>query len=441
MESQRNYKVFKSKTVAYKILLLIIMGVVLNACSDKCETTVTFKYHKPVYKPFSEVRSEVSFGSAREIVNPGKIYISGNYLFINEKNEGIHVVDNSDKSNPQNVSFINIPGNFDIAAFGNFLYADSYVDILTFYISDPLNIQLLHRLENALPVFEFHILADPELGVITGWEEEETVQVMEGCENILYPPGYVQCFGDVLYNGSLAAFASSESLSYSKSGAGVGGSMARFTVNNKFLYAVSTHSMHLFDITNESGLKPHNTIYVGWGLETVYPYKDKLFLGAQNGMHIYDNSNPGAPKHLSTFMHFTACDPVVVEDNLAYVTLRSGTTCWGVINELQVVNISDLYNPKLERAFQMGHPHGVGIDKGTLFLCDGEFGLKIFDAQEVVNEGLKDIKMYPNLHAYDVIPFNNILMMIGDDGFYQFDYSDLSDVKLLGKISVNRVQN
>jgi len=50
--------------------------------------------------------------------------------------EGIHIIDNSTITNPKFVSFIKIPGNYDIAVKGSVLYADSYIDYwhLTFQI-------------------------------------------------------------------------------------------------------------------------------------------------------------------------------------------------------------------------------------------------------------------------------------------------------------------
>ena len=60
----------------------------------------------------------------------------GQYLFINEKNEDIHVIDNADAANPKNLAFWSIPGNVDMAIQGNFMYVDQYVDLVTVDISN-----------------------------------------------------------------------------------------------------------------------------------------------------------------------------------------------------------------------------------------------------------------------------------------------------------------
>ena len=36
----------------------------------------------------------------------GKLYILGNYIFLNEIDKGIHIIDNAIPSSPKNVAFI-----------------------------------------------------------------------------------------------------------------------------------------------------------------------------------------------------------------------------------------------------------------------------------------------------------------------------------------------
>ena len=85
----------------------------------------------------------------------------------------------------------------------------------------------------------------------------------------------------------------------------------------------------------------------------------------------------------------------------------------------------------------MTNPHGLGIDNATLFICDGSDGLKAFDASDVmkIDQGL--LAHYEDIDAFDVIPYNDILMMIGADGIFQFDYTDPKDIKMLSKIEVS----
>jgi hypothetical protein len=153
-------------------------------------------------------------------------------------------------------------------------------------------------------------------------------------------------------------------------------------------------------------------------------------------MHIMDLNSPESPAKLSTYEHVRSCDPVVVDDNYAYVTLRSGTMCQGFANQLEVIDIQDLRAPRLLRTYPMTNPHGLGIDNKTLFVCDGNDGLKAYDASDINNIAKNMLAHYKNINATDVIPYNNTLIMIGEDGLFQYDYSNPKDIRLLSTIEV-----
>ena len=84
----------------------------------------------------------------------------------------------------------------------------------------------------------------------------------------------------------------------------------------------------------------------------------------------------------------------------------------------------------------MSDPYGLGIDGNTLFVCEGEYGLKVYDATDPYEITSNKIAEFPAIHAHDVIPLSSFLFMIGDDGFYIYDYSNLNDISLLGTLPV-----
>jgi len=175
---------------------------------------------------------------------------------------------------------------------------------------------------------------------------------------------------------------------------------------------------------------------IAWDIETIFPYKENLFIGSSSGMYILDISSPEAPSILSTYQHVRSCDPVVVDDKYAYVTLRSGTACQGFTNQLEVINIENLRSPQLSYTYLMTNPHGLGIDDGTLFVCDGNDGLKAYNAKDVSAIDKNLLAHYKNINALDVIPLGDVLMMIGENGIYQYDYSNPKDIKLLSQIKL-----
>ena len=215
---------------------------------------------------------------------------------------------------------------------------------------------------------------------------------------------------------------------------GQAGSMARFAVSNNSLYIVDQQDLLVFDITDATNPESKGSVNVGFGIETVFPYGNNLFIGSTTGMHIYDVTAPTNPVKLSVYEHVTACDPVVVQGNYAYVTIRNGMACRFGQNLLDVVDISDLRAPREVASYAMHNPHGLGIDGNSLFVTEGDQGLKTFDATDPVNLVLSS--EITEFHGYDVIPNNGNLIIVGNDGLYQYDYSGPGDMTFLSKIAV-----
>ncbi|NID11605.1 LVIVD repeat-containing protein [Fibrivirga algicola] len=426
------------------VLLLAPLTLIDMACTDQCTETRVFRQYTPVSLTTAQVRMGLNVAPARGLINPGKIYTKDGYLFINELKMGIHIIDNRNPSEPKSVAFVNIPGNGDIAVRGNFLYADSYMDLVTLDISNLADIHEVARTQNVFTQGQFDggwwyysptnsnsLIQDQRVDYM-----KQTVKT--NCE--ASPATAGGWWGGVQF-----ALASSDSKASSGGGSGSGtsGSMARFALYDKFLYAVSSSDMKLFNVQQPEKPALSNTINMGWGIETIFPYKDKLFIGSQTGMLIYDNANPAQPKQLSVFQHARVCDPVVVNDNTAYVTLRSGTTCQGFNNQLDVVDISNLSSPKLMKSYPMRNPHGLGVDFPNLFICEGAYGLKSFNVSDPMQVDKNLLQYMEDLQAYDVIPMGGVsgqktLLLIGKDGFFQFDYTNPSRLRLLSKIPVSR---
>jgi hypothetical protein len=358
------------------------------------------------------------------------------------RGEGIHIIDNKNPANPIPLKFLNIPGNYDLAILGNTLYADSYIDLLALDISDLNNVREVGRLENLFNHYNsLGLKANEEWGMITDWKEVKQVNVSENaCESQMQPWGGI-------YYGRGVAFLASEAMSFDtkaavapanapSSSTGIGGSMARFTIANNHLYSLDNSMLDIVNLVNRAAPKPVKEISLTWLPETLFPNGNTLFVGTRNGMYIFDINTPGHPTQLSSYQHIVSCDPVVVEGNYAYVTLYAGGC--GNVNQLEVVDISNLSAPKLVRTYPFTSPHGLGIDNGILFICDGNQGLKIFDAADVNTITNKQLAHYPGINALDVIPFNKVAMMIGSDGLYQYSYADIKSIKLLSKIAIER---
>jgi hypothetical protein len=164
-------------------LLVLFFG--FNSCMD--QYTEVFTANSPVYLSYEDLREAVKTTSANDLVNPGKIYFKDGYIFVNEEMKGIHIIDNRNPRSPQNLRFIEIPGNVDMAIKNNILYADSYVDMVAIDISDIANPKEVNRIKDVFPYLtpkpenEDYRLAsvDKEKGVVIDWEVKKVRQEIE----------------------------------------------------------------------------------------------------------------------------------------------------------------------------------------------------------------------------------------------------------------------
>jgi hypothetical protein len=424
-----------------KIIPIILFFSTVSLFFFSCEDS-TFREYKgnsPVYLSYTDLRSSVNTLQVADLKNPGKIYYKDSYIFIVEELKGIHVYDNSDPATPVRKAFVNIPGVVDISISGYILYADSYVDLVILDVQDVNNIHEVGRVEDVLPYTIPQTgntyptaYVDSKKGVVTGWEVKT---IKEKVVNYTNPWPVYNKGGIEFLDASNSSGASS---GLSGSGVGFGGSMARFGIRDKVLYIVDQNNLKIFDITNQTSPFKSGEFYPGWNIETMFLNGDNMFFGSTTGMVVYDITNPLVPVFKTSFNHARSCDPVIVDDTLAYITLRSGTNCGGTVNSLDVVSVRDITKPVTVSTWAMTNPHGLGKDGNLLFICDGSAGLKIYDASDPYKIGTRLTVAYPNINAFDVIPIGNILVMIGSDGLFQYSYSDVKNITLLSKIQVTK---
>jgi len=419
----------------YLLSLLLLTG--LSSCTDECETTITYTVQEPILMKRSELAQAVKSEPAHALSTTGKIYTQDGYIFINEPYQGIHVIDNSDPKTPKNIAFISIPGNVDIAIRDHFLFADAGPDLLTLNISDPTQAVLINHHYNLFsPTTATSGSPEPSLtDMVTIGYNTRIVTQERACDDSDTRGGWVDDSAWGNFNNSAAPASSPVGGT-----TGLAGSMARFAINRQHLYAINSFSMRVVDISNPAAPQPGNVVSMAGGIETIFPYHDKLFIGTNSGMLIYDIEQAATPTYLGRYSHMTLCDPVVVSGDYAYVTLRSNQngSCGGTANQLDVVDISNPSLPVLRKTFPMQSPYGLGIDANTLFVCEGSYGLKVFNAENPLTVGNHQLAYFKDIDMFDVIPLGNTLLAVGTDGLYQFDYTDPKNIKYLSRIPVNK---
>ncbi len=422
-----------------KIMFLFSLVVfALTGCEDRITETVTYKINEPVFMTASTFRNSVKVSTTpHQITKLGKMCFYNDYLYISEPEKGIHIIDNRNPANPQIIGFIELLGNADLAIRDGKLYADSYIDLVWFDITNPALPELKGRLDSifptALPMTENQYAIDyakcygqTNEGIVIGWK------VTERTEDVTRYTGGWWRGGGVFYEDMALNSAAGGS------NTGINGSMSRFTIYNDRLYSVINNQMNIFDLTGESPKKAAEKTYIGFNVETIFSYKDNMFMGTPTGLLIYSVSDPLKPAYQSCISHAYACDPVVVDNDLAYVTIHSGSTCdySAKENALIIVDVKDVKNPKELVTYKMTNPKGLSIDANKLFLCDD--GLKIYNITEPQKLMSNQLAHFTNMDGFDVIAHNNIVMMIAEDGIYQYDYSNTSSIKYLSKIPIGQ---
>ena len=431
------------KTI-YTTFFCLMAVLCVTSCMDKL--TEAQDMNSPIYLDYETLRSSVQPAAARPLVHPGKIYFKDNYLLIVEQWEGIHLIDVSNPANPQNKLFIEVPGCRDIAVKNNSLYVDSYVDLVTVDLSDSMHPKENSRLKDVFP-YTIPSPENPKLpyaevdqknGIVVGWEVKREKRELERRYYPTYPI-YDSYYYSSRY-GVSADFASTASApggsSSSVASFGKSGSMARFGLYDKYLYIADNYLLYMYNVENAATPVSAGKQSLNGMIETLFVYDDHLFFGTPNGMLVYGLQVPSAPSFKNWFWHITSCDPVVVQDSCAYITLRGGTACNNsTVNRLDIVECSESYTKySLINSYNLTGPYGLGIDGNRLFVCDGGAGLKVYDVTN--KQDIDLIVSFPAIQTYDVIPVEGYLFMIGDDGFYLYDYSDIQNVRQIGHIPV-----
>ena len=413
------------------LFLFSLTLLALTGCENKVTEMVTYKINEPIFMATSTFRNSVKVTTEpQKITSIGKMCFYNNYLYISEPEKGIHIINNTDPTNPQQTGFIELLGNADLAIRNGLLYADSYIDLVWFDVSNPALPELKGRLDsifpNAFPMTQNQYGIDYTVsypttnkGIIIGWVLKERTE-----EVSTYAGGYG--------NGGIALNAGSSG----SNSTGINGSMSRFSIYNDHLYSVINNYLNVFDLKGNKPVKSGADFYIGRNVETIFSYKDNMFMGTPTGLLIYSVKDPLKPVFQSSLSHVYGCDPVVVENDLAYVTVHSGNLCGQSSNELFIVDISNIKSPKQLVSYTMTNPKGLGIDNGKLFLCDD--GLKIYKVTDPQTIMSNQLAHYSGMNGYDVIPQNNILLMIASDGLYQYNYSDLNNIRQISKIPIEK---
>jgi hypothetical protein len=134
--------------------------------------------YRPVYG--APQFSEIKLLAPQPVNKPGKIYVYGSYLLVNELKKGIHVFNNENPAQPQPLGFLQILGNTDMAVRNDILYADHLGNLVALQVSGFNQVQTLGTLPlknwnlGVPPPAGFHFeCVDPSKGLVVDWKKTE----------------------------------------------------------------------------------------------------------------------------------------------------------------------------------------------------------------------------------------------------------------------------
>ncbi|MEM6644328.1 MAG: hypothetical protein AAF616_15220 [Bacteroidota bacterium] len=408
-----------------KSRLLLTISIFLVAAFVSCdgleEVKITYTEANAIYGDLEAIRNTPLNAAPRSISNAGKIFMTDQILLIGEESEGIHVYDNSDPSLPTPILFMQIPRNREFFISEDFIYAESVYDMLKIDFSDPQN----PRINTRIPFAFGEELTNGQGETLIGFNYELVTREIDKEDDL---------FNYLSLNDNFAYYDFSQRLippsavpaSFSGSSGGQIGSINKIAVQDGHLYTVSRSQLSVYQTAPFTQLMREN---VGSNLETVYPFNNRLFIGTNNSVEIFNVEDPAQPQYESSYWHATSCDPVLpVSEETAYATLRTGdfAACPGDINALIVLGLSHQRGDVREiQEIPMESPYGLTMIDNLLYVGEGENGLKIFDAASEQN--LRLIKHDKNIKAYDVLPHPsraNYLLVAGPTGLVQYKLSD-----------------
>jgi hypothetical protein len=400
---------------------VLIAFLFFQGCiGDTGKVTVVYKKATAIYGDLSALRSQTLSSTSRPISDAGKIFIGEDFLLIGEEGEGVHIFDNTVPENPVNVGFINIFGSREFYLAGNDLYAESFYDMVKIDLTDIRQPRLVSRVNDAFatPVensmgeqligFNYETVSE-EFGI----NDSRLLEIRQSINNTIYLN-----FEEQLIPPSAVP------TSFAGNSNGTIGTVNRIAEHNGYVYVLGTSRLSVFSTAGSFELMSQEKI--GWQMETVYPMGDRLFIGTQNSMEVFNISDPIAPKLEGEYWHPTSCDPVLpVSENTAYVSLRSGdfAACPGDTNELLVLNVDSNFSRVTQiQSFTLSSPYGMTLKGDRLYVGEGANGLAVFDASNPRTLSLIDIDR--SIEAYDIIPHptrSDLILIAGPEGFSQYE--------------------
>lgn len=134
--------------------------------------------YTPILMTRENLEQAIKLTDPQELERAHQLHVKGDYIYIVKQYEGVHIIDNTNPKQPVNKAFLFIPGCTNIASKGNYLYADSGVDLVTIELNGTQTTEV-NRVKNILAEianpfgyipYDFTANNRPANTIIIGWE-------------------------------------------------------------------------------------------------------------------------------------------------------------------------------------------------------------------------------------------------------------------------------
>jgi hypothetical protein len=189
------------KQLFYLFLVLVLLG-----CEDSYEDThrysklITQSKQYPVYLDMSEM-GNIQVTAKSPLSAPFKILSNDRYYFMGEMLKGVHVYEKK-TAGASYLCFIECRYIKDFELVGNRLFCNNLVDMVVVDVSNPLQINTLHRQKNHFNRFtsykkEWNIPYMEGKGIIAGAETHELTGVITDIQPELDFSEFDQLYGNL----------------------------------------------------------------------------------------------------------------------------------------------------------------------------------------------------------------------------------------------------
>ena len=160
------------------IVLYIVLFTIISCEPDRNGLPAgSVEAYVPIYAQ-AVVAEQIAVEQPRTTIKAGKIYAFGSFIYQNEENKGIHIINNTDPSHPVKTAILKIPFNTDFAVRGTYVYANSLRDLVVINLQDPAHPVVEKRITDAFPLVNQQyppfngrfVCPDASKGIIVSWE-------------------------------------------------------------------------------------------------------------------------------------------------------------------------------------------------------------------------------------------------------------------------------